>query len=137
MTISLDSPNAVEFAFYQAFEQNDLSAMMALWENADDVVCVHPLGPALRGFAAVEASWREILSGGTISFAIEEVRVSRTGPIAIHIVKEHIQVPDGKPVAPMIATNVYRETADGWRMVLHHASPSPGTSMGGAGPLVH
>jgi ketosteroid isomerase-like protein len=34
--------------------------------------------------------------------------------------------PDGATQAWVIATNVYHRTAQGWRMVAHHASP--GTS---------
>ncbi len=138
MTIKHDSPQQAELAFYQAFEQGDLAAMTERWDSSDDIVCVHPMGAALRGAQAVAEAWREILAGETrMRFAIEEIHVMRTGPIAIHIVKEHIAVPGGKPVAPMMATNIYREGADGWRMILHHASPSPGIPMGQSAPAVH
>jgi uncharacterized protein (TIGR02246 family) len=138
MTIKHDSPQQVEFAFYQAFEQGDLEAMSRLWENSDDVVCVHPMGDALRGAQAVNQAWRELFANEvSMRFAIEEIHVTRVGPIAIHIVKEHIAVPGGKAVAPMMATNIYREGADGWRMILHHASPSPGISLGQSAPAVH
>lgn len=138
MTIKHDSPQQAELAFYQAFEQGDVAAMTALWENSDDIVCVHPMGAALRGAREVGDAWREILAGEVrMRFAIEEIHVSRTGPIAIHIVKEHITVPGDKAVAPMMATNIYRESEDGWHMILHHASPSPGISMGQTAPAVH
>ena len=138
MTTKHDNPQQAELAFYQAFEQGDLAAMSALWENSDDIVCVHPMGEALRGTKAVHDAWRDILSvEAQMRFAVEEIHVTRVGPIAIHIVKEHIAVPGGKAVAPMMATNIYREGADGWRMILHHASPSPGISMGQSAPAVH
>ena len=138
MTIKHDNPQQAELAFYQAFEQGDHEAMNALWENSDDIVCVHPMGAALRGAQAVHDAWREILSTEMkMRFAVEEIHVTRAGPIAIHIVKEHIAVPGGKAVAPMMATNIYREGADGWRMILHHASPSPGIPMGRSAPAIH
>jgi uncharacterized protein (TIGR02246 family) len=138
MKITYATPQQAEFAFYQAFEQGDAAAMRAVWEDSDEVVCVHPMGAALRGAQSVFEAWREILSGEVrMRFTIEEIHVTHVGPIAIHIVKEHIAVPGDKPVAPMMATNIYRESEDGWRMILHHASPSPGISLGQSAPAVH
>lgn len=127
MNVRFPSPEEAEAAFYRAFEQNDLDAMLAVWDEAEDVVCVHPMGSPLRGARAVAQGWREILGAQVaMRFGIEPVQITRRDGLAIHIVKEHIMVPDGKPVAPMSATNVYRETPAGWRMILHHASPAPG-----------
>lgn len=137
MSDRFDTPQEAEAAFYRAFERNDLAAMMAVWDEADDVVCVHPMGEALRGAEAVREGWRMILAAEVrMRFGIEPIQVSRVDGLAIHIVKEHIMVPDGKPVAPMTATNVFRETAQGWRMILHHASPSP-RMMPGQERMVH
>jgi len=137
MTVRYDSPREAEAAFYRAFEQNNLADMVNVWDGGDDVVCVHPMSGALRGARAVAEGWREIFAGEVdMRFGIEEIQITRAGPLAIHIVKEHISVPGGKPVAPMTATNVYRETPEGWRMILHHASPSPGGLPGDRGAAV-
>jgi ketosteroid isomerase-like protein len=138
MTRRYQTPGEAEAAFYRAFEQTNLADMVNVWDDAGDVVCVHPMSGALRGARAVAESWREIFAGEVnMRFGIEEIQISRIGSLAIHIVKEHIEVPGGKAVAPMTATNVYRETPNGWRMILHHASPSPGTSVSRAGSAVH
>ena len=44
---------------------------------------------------------------------------------AVHSVVEHVEVmlPDGPREAVVQATNVYHKTAQGWRLVAHHASP--------------
>jgi ketosteroid isomerase-like protein len=44
---------------------------------------------------------------------------------AVHNVLEKIQVmtEEGPREAYVIATNVYHKTAQGWRLVAHHASP--------------
>jgi ketosteroid isomerase-like protein len=34
-----------------------------------------------------------------------------------------VSTPEGTLVAYVPATNVYHKTAQGWRMVVHHASP--------------
>lgn len=120
------SADDAEQAFYRAFEAGDLAAMMATWGEADDLLCIHPMGPALRGRAAIESSWREILAGRIdMRFSIEPIHIYRYPDSELRIVVEHIQVPGGKRVAPMVSTNLYRHTEQGWRMIMHHASPSP------------
>ena len=44
---------------------------------------------------------------------------------AMHNVLEQLEVmlPNGPQMAYVYATNVYQRTPQGWRMVLHHASP--------------
>ncbi len=59
------TPDDAETAFYDAFERADLAAMMAVWAESDDIVCIHPTGPRLQGFEAVRESWVQIFSGGS------------------------------------------------------------------------
>src|SRR5947207_15544913 len=59
------TPDEAESAFYDAFERGNLAAMMAVWAETDDVVCVHPRGPRLVGFEPVRESWMQIFAGGT------------------------------------------------------------------------
>ncbi|HEY9381620.1 MAG TPA: nuclear transport factor 2 family protein, partial [Burkholderiales bacterium] len=63
----------------------------------------------------------------------ERVRVHLTNQVytqgmllAVHSVHENILM-SGEPKArpPIIATNVYIRTGDGWRMLMHHASAAP------------
>jgi len=122
-----DSAELAEMAFYRAFEANDLAAMMAVWDDAEDIVCIHPMGPALSGRGAVIDSWREILSGGVaMRFSLEKVQTYTADNLSIHLLNEHIDIASGNRVAPMAATNIYRLSAQGWRLVSHHASPNPG-----------
>ena len=57
--------------------------------------------------------------------SMEKVRRLRTHSSAVHSVLEQIRVmsSDGPQTAWVIATNVYVQTAQGWRLVAHHASP--------------
>lgn len=120
------SAEEAEAAFYRAFERHDLDAMMSVWADEASVVCVHPGGPMLIGREAVRASWEQILAGsGTLSFVVQEVRREARDGLAVHVVQEHIRSGDEPAGPPVLATNVYRLTDRGWRMILHHASPSP------------
>jgi uncharacterized protein (TIGR02246 family) len=116
-----------ESAFYRAFEAADLNAMMAVWAEDDDIVCIHPGGPRLTGLDAIRDSWRQIFAGGPgLRVRITQPLVTSTMQTAIHTLHEHLAVPgDNRQRTPMIATNVYLRTQRGWRLQLHHASPAP------------
>lgn len=115
-----------EAAFYDAFERGDLSAMMAVWAEDDDVVCVHPQGPRLVGFDAVRESWTQIFASGVqLRVRTVESRRVQTQTLAVHSVVELLTSPGERTASPPVfATNVYVLTEVGWRMALHHASPS-------------
>jgi len=121
------TPQDVEAAFYEALERADLDAMMAVWAEDEEIVCIHPGGPRLIGYVAIREAWRRIFDGG----ARLRVRLSQPttvqGPLAaLNTVMEHIGVRDDESVrAPVVASNVYVRGALGWRLVLHHASPAP------------
>jgi len=122
-----------ELAFYDAFERADLKLMMAVWSDEPDTVCVHPQGPRLAGFAAIRDSFAEIFSHGPTSGAriqVSELRRHQGQTLAIHSVYETFVIPAqgaqaAQESAPMLATNVYLLTPNGWRMIVHHASVSP------------
>lgn len=120
------TPEAAEKAFYESFEAGDLPAMMRVWADTPDICCIHPMGKALRGHAAVREGWEGIFaSGQRLNFVLESVQWQNTGDLAISVVLEHIRVDgDTRPRPPMIATNIYRRTDLGWQMLLHHASPA-------------
>jgi len=116
-----------ENAFYEAMESADLEAMMSVWAEDEDIVCVHPGGPRLAGAEQVRSSWRAIFAGGPGMRirAVQRVAIANA-MLAVHSVHEMITVPgESRPQPPVVATNVYLRTATGWRMIVHHASPAP------------
>ncbi len=116
-----------EIAFYRAFEAADLSAMMAVWAEEDDIVCVHPGGPRLTGIEAVRESWRSIFAGGPrLRLRMTQPLVTSTLQTAIHTLHETLSAPhEARSRVSMIATNIYLRTQRGWRLHLHHASAVP------------
>lgn len=116
-----------EAAFYEALEASDLDAMMEVWADDEEIVCIHPGGPRLAGFADVRASWAEIFSGGRrLDVQVSHQVVLGGMMLAVHSVRENIAVRGEKRAAvPVSATNAYMRTGNGWRMILHHASPAP------------
>jgi ketosteroid isomerase-like protein len=114
-----------EAAFYEALNRADLEALMALWADDDEIVCVHPGGPRLIGHAAIRNSWATILEHGGLHILPSQLHETHTLMSSVHVVIEGSTAATGEP-AHLIATNVYAKTPRGWRIVLHHVSIAPG-----------
>ena len=133
-----ETPQEAEAAFYAAFIKRDVNAMMEVWAADDNISCIHPLGPILTGRAAIRESWEAIFRNAPdIQIMINGRSRGHDGAFAIHVVEEHLRVANEAPGNPMHATNIYHLTDSGWRMVLHHASPSPPPAAKADTPTLH
>lgn len=112
-----------EAAFYSAFQAGDIDLMMSVWSQHETTCCIHPGGPRLEGWQLIQESWQQIFSNeGKLEFEIQQEKVAVQNDVAIHHVIESILV-DGKMRSEILATNIYINTNDGWKMIVHHASP--------------
>jgi ketosteroid isomerase-like protein len=119
-------------ALYEAMEQGDFEALSEMWLEGD-VSCVHPGWPVLRGHGEVLRSYALIMANTDyIQFFLTDVEVSVRDDTALVTCTENIL--SGGPaeqegeLGPLIgqlvvATNVFRRTADGWKVWSHHGSP--------------
>jgi len=130
MTTDIDAVIAVNAELYAAFEEGDPDRMEAVWDDADDVSCVHPGWPMLRGRSRVLRSWSVIMANTNyIQFFLTGVHAVVDDDVAVLTCEENILTsvaePDGalSESAKVVSTNVFRRRADGWRLWLHHGSP--------------
>lgn len=114
-----------EAAFYDALQSGDIERLMAFWSDDEEIVCVHPGGPRIVGPHAIRNTFEAIFDNGSIRAWPEQVRRVDAMSSVVHSVLERIEVmtPTGRAEALVLATNVYHKTGQGWRMVVHHASP--------------
>jgi len=121
------TPQDAEAAFYEALEAGDLEAMLEVWADDEEVVCIHPGGPRLAGYDQVRESFAQIFaSGQRLKVHVSNQVVLSGMMLAVHSLHENILVQgESRPRAPVAATNVYLRTGNGWRMILHHGSPAP------------
>ena len=121
----LASPDEIEQQFYEAMRRGDIERLMAVWSDDEEISCVHPGGPRVIGAGAIRSAFESIFANGVINVQPEKVRRLQTHTCSVHSVLEHIQLmtADGPQSAWVVATNVYVKTAQGWRLVSHHASP--------------
>lgn len=121
---------AANAELYAAFEEGDVDRMEAIWDESDDVRCVHPGWPLLLGRSRVLRSWSVIMANTSyIQFFLTGIAAIVEGDLAVVTCEENILTAvvdaDGSmsESVKVIATNVFRRRADGWKVVVHHGSP--------------
>jgi ketosteroid isomerase-like protein len=125
------SVDDVEAQFYEALQRGDIERLMAVWSDDDEVVCVHPGGPRVVGVGAIRATFEAIFANGPIPVRPEKFKRVESAGCAVHNLLERVDIAtaEGAQTAWVIATNVYLKTAQGWRLVAHHASPGASRDM--------
>ncbi|HEY2255140.1 MAG TPA: nuclear transport factor 2 family protein [Variovorax sp.] len=131
------SADEIEAAFYESLQRGDVDALMQCWADEEEIFCVHPGGPRLVGSSAIRAAFEHMFGNGSILATPARVRKVESIASAVHNVLERIEVltAEGPRHAFVLATNVYHRTAQGWRMVAHHASPGSVQEPGDASDL--
>ncbi|ACY15741.1 nuclear transport factor 2 family protein [Haliangium ochraceum] len=119
---------AINQAFYRAFEQCDIEQMDQIWSHGAHVRCVHPGWEMLEGWSAVRSSWVMIFEEtSSVQLAIDQVSVRACERMAWVTCMERVTTPSamGALENEALATNVFeRADEDGsWVLVQHHASP--------------
>jgi ketosteroid isomerase-like protein len=134
----LDDVTEANTEFYAAIESGDVSRIAGLWDDADDVGCVHPGWPPLRGRSRVLRSWAVILANTEyLDFFPTSVEVAVCGDVAVVTCEHSLLAGGGRAsselgeTARVVATNVFRRREPGWRLWAHHASPVMTASDGG------
>src|SRR5260221_9317496 len=116
------TPQDAEAAFYEALEAGELEAMMEVWAEDEEIVCVHPGGARLAGYDQVRESWAQIFgSGQRLKVHISNQVVLSGMMLAVHSVHENILVQgESRSRSPVAATNVYLRTGNAWGIILPH-----------------
>jgi len=99
--------------------------MKSVWHPHESIFCIHSGGPIQTGYDSVIKQWAFILDGSTPPEMNYQV-ISKTQHETMattHLVEETIGT--GNDAASVIATNVYINTSQGWRLLSHHASLPP------------
>lgn len=123
----LQSVEDTEHAYYDAIGRADIEALMALWADEDNIVCIHPGAPRLVGRASIRASYESIFERGGVHIRPMQIHANAGEQTAVRNLIEEVQR-SGTQRADIhiLATNVYVKTENGWRLVTHHASVVPG-----------
>ena len=117
---------ALEARFTAAVTAKDVDAIMKVY--APDVFVFDVVPPRQYvGGAAYRKDWEGLMSGfkGPLKFEVSDLTVDVAGPVAWSHSIQHIAGvdPTGQPSDMTVrVTDVYRKTANGWRIVQEHVS---------------
>lgn len=130
MTVE-DDVRAASQRFYEALNKTvngDAKAMDEVWEHGDGTSAMHPMGTCETGWTKVAETYQEVASIATEGrMELKERRLRIFGDVALETGIEEVgcklrgQLVEGQ----VRVTNLYRQTADGWKIIHHHADISP------------
>ena len=108
MTQTFGTPQDAEDAYYDALEEGDMNRLLEVWAETDDISCLLPMYPLVRGRKPVEEAFAHLFSRGQgVTLAISHIDWLEANDMAIHLVEETIQnVPPGQ-AAPLAGTRTY------------------------------
>lgn len=122
--MTFKTPLDTHKAFYQALATADIDLMTQVWSNDENTVCIHPLWPPLVGPKNILGSWSEMFhAGSAMTVDVQTISEHQGKESCTHLVREVLST-WGRKSSPVLATNGYELTDQGWVMVLHHASPT-------------
>lgn len=127
-----DSIKTASEAFYAALNSvfnKDPNPMRAVWLHSDEVTAMRPNGGREVGWKALWQAWQDvagIFEGGEVEMT--EQFIVQHEDLAYEIgLEKGIFYPGGKRVeVAHRATNIYRRSADGWKIIHHHTDKSDG-----------
>lgn len=113
--------------FYLALSQADLGLMSQVWNQSDEVYCIHPGWDRLEGWQAIRKSWEAIFSNqGQCPIAASAAKVNLCGDMAWVNCFEHIATPETDvQIIRTMCTNVFQRIDGDWKLIIHHASIAP------------
>jgi ketosteroid isomerase-like protein len=116
------------YAALTGMAHGDAGSMADIWSHGAAVTAMHPIPGRDVGWTAVRRSFEKVAamaSDGTVGIKNQLIQVS--GDVACEVGVEHGQFKmAGQPVRlEHRVTNIYQRTAGGWKMIHHHADPSP------------
>jgi ketosteroid isomerase-like protein len=124
MSVIYTTAEDAEEAYYEAIGRGDLDALMSVWADDEEIICIHPTGQRLTGPIAIRDSWRTILANNPrLTVRITHSVRWKSAMLDVHSVIETLYVGnEPTPHGPMLSTNVFQRGANGWRLLSHHSS---------------
>ncbi|MES9940587.1 MAG: nuclear transport factor 2 family protein [Candidatus Thiodiazotropha sp. 6PLUC2] len=126
MATPFSTPQDAEDAYYDAIDEKNLSAMMAVWDESEETLCLLPMMPIQRGRAAIEEVWSSLLNSDiSLEMQIKHLSWIESESIAIHLIEEWVNAGPEAGMQPVYATNIFRKGDQGWHLIMHQNSPTP------------
>jgi len=118
-------PRSALAAFYQAFNQRDLSAMSRIWLGGDEPSMSNPVGGIARGWDEISSVYQRIFAGeARVEVAFHDYSIHELGNGFLAVGRERgvLVRPGVRLELAFRTTRFFRRVADGWRQLHHHGS---------------
>ena len=126
MSNTFPSAQDAEDAYYDAIEEQNLDAMMQVWEDSEEILCLLPMQPAQRGTSSIRRAWEPLFSGEIkLDIEVKHLAWIESDQLAIHLIEEHVRIAGQADKQTVYACNIYRQGDSGWRILMHQNSPTP------------
>ncbi|MDR0528377.1 MAG: nuclear transport factor 2 family protein [Zoogloeaceae bacterium] len=128
MTLSVHTfatPHDAEMAFYAAIRQRNLDALIAVWSDEEEVLCMHPGIPPLVSLDSIRKAWQEIFRRvNHIQLDVRHFAHWQGSLMSAHQLTEILRTRAGKEVRESTyrVTHLYIRGGHGWRLVCRHIS---------------
>jgi ketosteroid isomerase-like protein len=120
------TPQDAEDAYYDAIEEKNLEALMAVWEDSEEVLCLLPMMAVQSGKDRIRKLWEPLMKDElSLDLQTRHLAWIKTPDLAIHLIEELLQSPGQTEPQGVYATNIFRRTSEGWRLLMHQNSPTP------------
>jgi len=118
------SPEEVEKAFYEAVERQDINALMSLWSNDEEIVCIHPNGQRVSGVEEVRKSFAQAMEDPPVRIAKSQQARWEGAVMALYQnIETVLNKETGQPGGvPLFVSHIFMLGAHGWRMVCRHST---------------
>lgn len=114
--------------FYRALSTRDIELMGKVWVQDSRAKCVHPGWTALNGWDAIRQSWESVFDpSDQLDIEVSNLAVEVNGDSAWVMCIQKLTYVNRYPagVNMSLSTNIFIRSENGWKMVVHHASPLP------------
>ena len=124
----LKSAAELETAFYAALSSQDIEAMMALWAQDEEIICILPNVPYTQGLIEVRELWENLFSLGQFKAHVLATHTFDNLLTAVHTLLVNIQLTPKNASASdtqsfnLHTTQVYLKSELGWRLSVYHAT---------------
>ncbi len=119
------SASELETSFYAALSAGDIDAMMKLWSEDEEIICILPNLPYAQGHIAVREMWETLFNLGQFNAHILATHTFDNLLTAVHTLLIHVQLTlaNGEIQAfNLHTTQVYLKSEQSWRMSVYHAT---------------
>lgn len=118
----------VNTRFYKALGSRDLELMGTVFVHEDRAGCMHPGWIMLKGWEAIRQSWENVFDPqDQLEIKLHNLTVELEGDAAWVTCIQELNYINRDPVMQnvSVSTNIFEKNGDGWKMVIHQASPMP------------